>query len=50
MVRERTGDREFLIYSLTHSNKLASLQLITLPVYGNSPLKSHVWKQPSQKS
>ena len=41
MTRERTGDRELLIYSLIYSNKLVYLQLITVPVYGNSPPKSH---------
>ena len=40
MAREGTEDREFFIYSLIYSNKLAYLQLITVLVYGNSPLKS----------
>ena len=39
IVREGTRDREFFIYSLINSNKLAYLQLIT--VYGDSPLKRH---------
>ena len=34
------GDREFLIYLLIYSNKLAFLQLITVLVYRNSPPKS----------
>ena len=41
MVREGTRDREFLIYSLIYSNKLAYLQLITVLVYGKRPPKSH---------
>ena len=41
MAREGTEDREFLIYSLIYSNKLAYLQLITVLIYGNSPPKSH---------
>ena len=41
MAREKTEDRDFLIYSLIYSNKLAYLQLITVLVYGNSPPKSH---------
>ena len=41
MAREDTGDREFLIYQLIYSNKLAYLQLITVLVVGNSPPKSH---------
>ena len=40
MAREGTEDREFLIYSLIYSNKLAYLQLITVLVCRNSPLKS----------
>ena len=40
MAREGTEDREFLIYSLIYSNKLAYLQLITVLIYGNSPPKS----------
>ena len=34
------GDREFLIYLLIYSNKLAYLQLITVLVYRSSPPKS----------
>ena len=41
MSRNGTDDREFLIYPLTYSNKWAYLQLVTVSVYGNSPLKSH---------
>ena len=41
MAREGAWDREFLIYSMVYSNKLAYLQLITVLVYGNSPPKSH---------
>ena len=41
MASEGTGDREFLIYPLIHSNKLTYLQLITVLVYGNSSPKSH---------
>ena len=41
MVRERIGDREFFIYSLIYSSKLAYLQLITVLVYRFSPPKSH---------
>ena len=40
MAREGTEDREFFIYSLIYSNKLAYLQLITVLVCRNSPLKS----------
>ena len=40
MAREGTEDREFFIYSLIYSNKLAYLQLITVLVYGNSLPKS----------
>ena len=41
MTREGAGNREFSLYSLTYSNKLTYLQLITVLVYGNSPPKSH---------
>ena len=41
MARDGAEDREFLICSLIYSNKLAYLQLITVLVYRNSPLKSH---------
>ena len=41
MLREGTGDRQFLIYLLIYSSKLAFLQLITVLVYRSSPLKSH---------
>ena len=41
MSREGTGDRQFLIYLLIYSSKLANLQLITVLVYRSSPLKSH---------
>ena len=41
MAHEGAGDREFLIYLLIYSNKLAYLLLITVLVYGNSPPKSH---------
>ena len=41
IARKGAGDREFLIYLLIYSNKLAYLQLITILVYGSSPLKSH---------
>ena len=41
MAREGAGDREFSIHQLIYSNELAYLQLITVLVYGNSPLKSH---------
>ena len=41
MARGETGDREFLIYLLIYSNKLAYLQLITVLVYGSSRPKSH---------
>ena len=41
MAPEGAGDREFLIYLLTYSNKLAYSQLITVLVYGNSPPESH---------
>ena len=34
-------DRQFLIYLLIHSNKLAYLPLITVLVYRSSPPKSH---------
>ena len=36
-----TEGREFFIYALIYSNKLAYLQLVTVLVYENSPLKSH---------
>ena len=36
-----TGDREFFIYPLIYSNKLAYLQVVTVLVYENSPPKSH---------
>ena len=39
MVSEDTGDREFLIYILIYSTKLAYLQLIPVLVYGSSPPK-----------
>ena len=42
------GDREFLIYSLTYSNKLANLQLITALVYANSSPKSREKDYPKQ--
>ena len=35
------GDREFLIYLLIYSNKLAYLQLIKVLVYRGSSPKSH---------
>ena len=41
IAREGTEDREFFIYPLTYSNKLAYLHLTTALVYGNSPPKSH---------
>ena len=41
MVREGTDHREFLIYIMILPNKLAYLQLITVLVYGSSPLESH---------
>ena len=41
MTREGAGDREFLIYLLIYSNKLAYLQLITVLVYRSSPPKSN---------
>ena len=41
MTREGAGDREFLIYLLIYSNKLAYLQLVTGLVYRSSPPKSH---------
>ena len=41
MTPEEAGDREFLIYLLIYSNKLAYSQLITVLVYGNSPPESH---------
>ena len=41
MAREGSGDREFLIYLLIYSNKLAYLQLITVLVYRSRPHKSH---------
>ena len=36
MVREGTGDRECLIYSLIYQNKLTYFQLLTVLAYGNS--------------
>ena len=41
MVGEGAGDREFFIYLLTYSYKLAYLHLITVLVYRNSSPKSH---------
>ena len=41
MAREGARDREFLMYLLIYSIKLAYLQLITVLVYGSSPPKSH---------
>ena len=41
MAREGTEDREFFIYSLIYSNKLAYLQLIKVLIYRSSPPKSH---------
>ena len=41
MAREGAGDHEFFIYLFIYSNKLAYLQLVTVLVYGSSPLKSH---------
>ena len=41
MAGEMAADREFLIYLLIYSNKLAYLQLITVLVYGNSSPKNH---------
>ena len=35
------ADREFLIYLLIYSNKLAYLQLITVLVFRSTPPKSH---------
>ena len=40
MASEGTGDREFLIYSIIYSNKLAYLQLITVLFYEHSLPKS----------
>ena len=40
MARVGAEDHEFLIYSLIYSNRLAYLQLITVLIYGSSPLKS----------
>ena len=40
MASEGTGDREFLIYSIIYSNKLAYLQLITVLLYEYSLPKS----------
>ena len=39
MALEGAWNREFIIYSLVYSNKLAYLQLITALVHGNSPPK-----------
>ena len=41
MAHEGTRDREFLIYLLIYSNKLAYLQLTKVLVYRSSPPKSH---------
>ena len=41
MAGEGAKDREFFIYLLIYSNKLAYLQLITVLDYGSSPPKSH---------
>ena len=41
MAPEEAVDREFLIYLLMYSSKLAYLELITVLVYRSSPLKSH---------
>ena len=38
---ERAKDREFFIYLLVYSNKLAYLQLIRALVYGSGPSKNH---------
>ena len=40
MASEGTRDREFLIYSIIYSNKLAYLQLITVLLYEYSLPKS----------
>ena len=40
MTLGETGDREFFIYPLIYSNKLAYLQLVTVLVYGNCPPKN----------
>ena len=41
MAFEGVGDREFLIYLLIYSIKLAYLQLVTVLVYRSSPPKRH---------
>ena len=41
MTREGARDRQFLIYLLIYSNKLALLQLIAVLVYRSRPPKSH---------
>ena len=41
MAHGGAGDREFLIYLLIYSNKLAYLTVITVLVYVSSPSKSH---------
>ena len=41
MAREGGGDREFFIYLLIYSNRLAYLQPITVLVYRSSRPKSH---------
>ena len=41
MTNEGDGDREFLMYLLIYSNKLAYLQPVTGFVYRSSPPKSH---------
>ena len=41
MAHERARKREFLLYLLMYSNKLAYLQLIRVLVHGSSPPKSH---------
>ena len=41
MAHELTGGREFFIYSLIYSNKLAYFQLAAVLVYQNSLPKSH---------
>ena len=49
MAGEMAADREFLIYLLIYSNKLAYLQLITVLVYGSSPPKRHEQGYPTFK-
>ena len=41
MAREGAKDRDFLIYLLIYSNKLAYFKLITVLVYRSIPPKSH---------